>query len=171
MHPVLVGSGPMQEPRCLHPRTAGIDSITYFVPNQSDITPWLHAMDVFVLPSLSEAFSNSPMEASGVWVHVRRVLLVAIRSRVREGETGLLFEPRDARGLAEAALASGRRADLRQRLAPAGTRQIHDHFRGAVGIRMDAIYAGGVRQVGDPCARPRLLTCGPPGPRSSRDCW
>jgi glycosyltransferase involved in cell wall biosynthesis len=36
---------------------------TYFAGAQTDTPPWYRAIDVFVLPSLSEALSNSLLEA------------------------------------------------------------------------------------------------------------
>jgi glycosyltransferase involved in cell wall biosynthesis len=57
-------------------------------------------MDIFVLPSLSEALSNSLMEAMACGVAPIASSVGGNPELVREAETGLLFEPGDAVGLA-----------------------------------------------------------------------
>jgi hypothetical protein len=57
---VIVGSGPM-----LAELQAGADADCHFEPAVGNVAPWLRAIDIFVLPSLSEALSNSLMEAMG----------------------------------------------------------------------------------------------------------
>jgi glycosyltransferase involved in cell wall biosynthesis len=57
-------------------------------------------MDIFVLPSLSEALSNSLMEAMACGVAPVASTVGGNPELVREGETGLLFAPKDAAALA-----------------------------------------------------------------------
>ncbi len=63
---VIVGSGPVA--RDLEARAAelGIGDACMFEPATRNVVPWLHAIDIFVQPSLSEALSNSLMEATGL---------------------------------------------------------------------------------------------------------
>src|SRR6185369_3504426 len=55
---MIVGIGPM-----LAELQAESDSDCHFEPAVGNVAPWLRAMDIFVLPSLSETLSNSLMEA------------------------------------------------------------------------------------------------------------
>ena len=71
---VIVGNGPM-----LAELQAGGDADCHFEPAVGNVAPWLRAMDIFVLPSLSEALSNSLMEAMMAAVRSHRTQ-AAIRS-------------------------------------------------------------------------------------------
>jgi glycosyltransferase involved in cell wall biosynthesis len=104
LHPklrlVIVGSG--SELKALQENAArmGIDG-NEFVPATRDVPAWLRTMDIFVLPSYSEAFSNSLLEAMACGCAV-------VGSRVggtpeligSNEERGLLFESGDTKGLA-----------------------------------------------------------------------
>ena len=59
---LIVGGGPMRT--SLEARAAGhsLGDQCVFQDAASDVTVWLREMDIFVLPSLSGAFSNSLME-------------------------------------------------------------------------------------------------------------
>ena len=98
-------------------------------------------MDIFVLPSLSEALSNSLMEAMACGC-------CAVASRtggnvelVAEGRTGRLFEPGNAAELAlvlEDLIADDAR---RKDTAAEGRRFIEEQFSfGAMARRMEEIY-------------------------------
>lgn len=60
---IIVGSG--AELKALQENAArlGITDATDFVPATRDVPGWLRQIDIFVLPSYSEAFSNSLLEA------------------------------------------------------------------------------------------------------------
>ncbi len=60
---LIVGSGPELGNLQKQAQSLGIADQCVFVPATDRVTPWLYVMDIFVLPSLSEAFSNSLMEA------------------------------------------------------------------------------------------------------------
>src|SRR6185369_5785333 len=55
---VLVGSGPMRSALEEQARSLGLSESVVFVPAQADVAVWMRSMDIFVLPSLSEALSN-----------------------------------------------------------------------------------------------------------------
>jgi glycosyltransferase involved in cell wall biosynthesis len=60
---VIVGSGPQNEALEEQAHSLDISGQCLFVPTTDRVAPWLRTMDIFVLPSLSEAFSNALMEA------------------------------------------------------------------------------------------------------------
>ena len=59
----IVGSGPEEDALKALARELGIEQLTTFIPSQSNVSGYLRAMDIFVLPSKSEALSNALMEA------------------------------------------------------------------------------------------------------------
>lgn len=60
---VFVGSGPELPKLQVNAGRLGITGDLLFVPATREVADWMRSMDVFVLPSYSEAFSNSLLEA------------------------------------------------------------------------------------------------------------
>lgn len=90
-HLLLVGEGaerPSLEAACLPHRT-------YFAGTQSDVAPWYRAIDIFVLPSRSEALSNSLLEAQACGCSV-----IASHTGGNPEITSRLYPPGDATALA-----------------------------------------------------------------------
>ncbi len=84
----IVGSGPCLPELQEQARAAQIADRCVFVPKTNEVARWLRAIDIFVLPSLTEALSNALMEAMacGCCAVASRVggnpeLLGAIRTR------------------------------------------------------------------------------------------
>src|SRR4029077_17040391 len=92
---VVVGSGPM-----LGELQAAGYGDCHFEPAVGNVAPWLRAMDIFVLPSLSEALSNSLMEAMGCGCCPVASNTGGNPELVTDGETGLLFPVGEADALA-----------------------------------------------------------------------
>src|SRR5207244_161276 len=97
---LIVGSGPALPDLQASARRFALGGRCVFEPATRDVGAWLREIDIFVLPSLSEAFSNSLMEAmaSGCCVVASRV--GGNPELVVEGETGLLFRAADSADLA-----------------------------------------------------------------------
>jgi len=125
---LIVGSGPMSEILNDLAARLGVSGQCNFQPSTADVTPWLHAIDIFVLPSLSEALSNSIMEAMSCGCCVVASRVGGNPELVIDGETGLLFEKANASELAERVQVLINDAGLRQRLADKGTRRIQEKF-------------------------------------------
>ena len=60
---MIVGSGVELESLQENAGRLGIGDAIDFVPATRDVPDWLRKIDIFVLPSYSEAFSNSLLEA------------------------------------------------------------------------------------------------------------
>lgn len=138
----IVGSGPAREPIGMLAERLGIREDCVFVPATAEVGPWLGAIDIFVLPSRSEALSNSLMEAMACGCCAVASNVGGNPELVRAGETGLLFEAGSAAGLAAALETVIASETLRRRLAQAGERRIRTAFSaGASAERMGAIYS------------------------------
>jgi glycosyltransferase involved in cell wall biosynthesis len=99
---LIVGSGPMRQSLEDTARHLGIFADTHFEPATADVMRWMNTMDIFVLPSLSEALSNSLMEAMACGVAPVASNVGGNPELVSDGETGLLFRPGNADDLAAA---------------------------------------------------------------------
>jgi glycosyltransferase involved in cell wall biosynthesis len=138
---VIVGSGPCLD--ALQNRARALDIVPecIFEPATARVAEWLHSIDIFVLPSLSEALSNSLMEAMACGCTVAATGVGGNPELVTEGETGMLFAPHDAAGLAEILRQLIGSPELRAELAGRGTRFIQERFSlPAAARRMAEIY-------------------------------
>jgi len=125
---VLVGSGPDREALARQSRDLGIHDACLFRPSVPDVVPWLRAIDLFVLPSISEAFSNSLMEAMACGCCPIASRVGGNPELIRHGETGLLFESRDSADLAAQLLAAIQNAPLRETLARNAAAWVAEQF-------------------------------------------
>ena len=138
----IVGSGPMSGKLESLARALHIAEDCIFVPKTDQVASWLQAMDLFVLPSRSEAFSNSLMEAMACGCCAVASDAGGNPELIRHGETGMLFRAGDAAALAAVLELLIRDSSLRQRLAGAGMQWIRQNFSiRASAQRMGEIYA------------------------------
>jgi len=99
-----------------------------FEPATGQVAETLREIDIFVLPSISESFSNSLMEAMACACAVVASRVGGNPELIADGETGLLFSARDSADLARSLDRLLRDGDLRCRLAAAGARRIREQF-------------------------------------------
>ncbi len=121
--PLIIGNGPAR-PWFEQNMPTGI-----FVGQQvgADLGRALASGDVFLNPSVTEAFGNVTLEAMASGLPVVAAAATGATSLVHDGETGTLVEPGDVSAFADAIEAYSRDRDLRGRhgeagLAYAGTR-------------------------------------------------
>lgn len=98
---LIVGSGPEEQSLRQLSDRLGIAGQCVFQPSTNQVAEWLRAIDVFVLPTRSEALSNSIMEAMSCGCCVVASRVGGNPELVEHGKTGLLFESGDAPALAD----------------------------------------------------------------------
>jgi L-malate glycosyltransferase len=138
---LIVGSGP--ELRQLQGLASklGVDDRCRFEPATSDVASRLREIDIFVLPSRSEALSNSLMEAMACGCAVVASRVGGNQELVKDRETGLLFETNNASSLAECLQTLIEDSPMRARLAEAGSQRIRGDFSLNASVRrMEEIY-------------------------------
>jgi glycosyltransferase involved in cell wall biosynthesis len=107
----------------------------------SGVAPWYRNIDIFVLPSLSEALSNSLMEAMACGCAVVASNVGGNPELVTDRQTGLLFPSRDAAALADGLRLLIGNERLRSTLAGAAACSIAERFSLAASARrMEQIY-------------------------------
>lgn len=139
---VVVGSGTELEGLQRLASETGVAERCHFEPATAAVPEWLSRIDLFVLPSRTEALSNSVMEAMACRCCVVASEVGGNPELVRHGETGLVFPAGDVQALAQALRTLIDDAALRARLAAAGEQFIRSGFGvAAAAARMSEIYA------------------------------
>jgi glycosyltransferase involved in cell wall biosynthesis len=126
---MLVGNGPEEDFLRERARELGILHRCLFHPAEKDVGPWLKSIDIFVLPSLTEALSNSLMEAMASGCSIIASNVGGNPELVSHGETGMLFKSNDAQSLAATTRLVARNPNLRRRLACNAQALIRENFR------------------------------------------
>ena len=101
---VMVGDGPDRadaEDEC---RRLGLDERVHFLGKIDNVAPLLASADLFLLPSTSESFGLSALEALASGVPVVGSAAGGMPEVVRDGETGFLCGVGDIRAMDEAGL-------------------------------------------------------------------
>lgn len=107
----------------------GIASNVKFLGFRSDIPSILEAMDVFILPSLSEGLPLSVLEALALQIPVVATNVGGIPEVIEEGVTGYLVPPRNPEALADNILSLLRHPEVAINIGRAGRRKMEKSFR------------------------------------------
>jgi glycosyltransferase involved in cell wall biosynthesis len=137
---VIVGSGPELASLLQYAREADAVSAIHFEPTTTEVPEWFSSIDIFVLPSRSEAFSNSLMEAMACGCCAVASNVGGNPELVKPGETGLLFKPRDPDDLASTLRTLIESPDLRRDLAARGQAFLANFSIETAARRMGEIY-------------------------------
>jgi len=147
----IVGSGPELTRLEALAQEMCVSAQCLFQPAVSDVASWFRSIDIFVLPSVSEALSNSLMEAMACGCACIASRTGGNPELIRDEETGLLFEPGNSQELALKLRRLIDDPDLRSRLAQVGARFIRQSFSLAASVeRMQEIYTGYLRKQSTP---------------------
>lgn len=114
---IIVGSGP--ELASLHQLRSELsldESCCIFQPATKNVPHWLRAIDIFVLPSRSEAFANSLLEAMAAGCCVIAASIDGNVELIKHLRTGLLFRSDDVDSLAAQLNTAIEHEALRKRL-------------------------------------------------------
>ena len=103
---VFAGKGPLRKDLESYVCSKGLNDDVLFLGHipYSNLPDYYSSADVFVLPSLKEGLGLSIAEAMGCSVPVVASNTGGIPDLVLDGKTGLLVNPADSKGLAEAIL-------------------------------------------------------------------
>lgn len=101
---VIVGDGPHRHQFEGYSRALNLESSVMFTGYRNDVAYLMAGWDLFVLPSLSEGFSVSVLEAMAARLPVIVSDLPSMREMVVQGKGGHLVSPGDAPALAAAIL-------------------------------------------------------------------
>jgi N-acetyl-alpha-D-glucosaminyl L-malate synthase BshA len=101
---VMIGDGPDRVDAEFEARHLGVADSVHFLGKIDDVAPLLANADVFLLPTQSESFGLSALEALASGVPVVGTRAGGLVEVVKDGETGYLCEVGDTDGMARASL-------------------------------------------------------------------
>lgn len=124
---ILAGRGKLQEVEDAVGRL-GLGRRIVFAGWQDDVSTVYNAMDIFVQPSLSEAFSQVLVEAMGCGLPVVATDVGGAREVIENGSNGFIIEPDDPEAIAREALRLAGDEKLRRKIAERGMMSVRDRF-------------------------------------------
>jgi glycosyltransferase involved in cell wall biosynthesis len=99
---LLAGEGPHEKRLREQVRDRGLEGAVVFLGKRQDVPELLSVSSVVVLPSLAESFGFASLEAMSLGKPVVATRVGGSAEVIRDGITGLLVAPNDARELASA---------------------------------------------------------------------
>lgn len=126
---LLVGDGEEKARLTDYSKSLGIGRRTRFLGSLADVRPALAAMDVFVLPSKTETFSNAALEAMAMGCPVVLSNVGGAAEMVENSQSGFLFESGSVPELTMILKVLNESAELRARIGAAARQRILDQFQ------------------------------------------
>jgi sugar transferase (PEP-CTERM/EpsH1 system associated) len=129
VHLLLVGSGPeLTKHKEFVSASPILSARTLFVGSTTEVPALLNAMDLFVLPSLSEGMSNTLLEAMASSLPAVATNVGGNPELIEDGRSGWLFQPGDVTGLTARLERLIRDGNLRQALGEGARKRAVQHF-------------------------------------------
>jgi L-malate glycosyltransferase len=138
---LIVGSGSMLCELRQQAAAIGIAGDCTFVPATGKVAEWFQAIDIFVLPSRSEALSNSLLEAMACGCCPVASRVGGSPELIRHGENGMLFEAGEVQQLSDVLQTLVELRILREQLAARARCTAQQFSIAASARRMGEIYA------------------------------
>lgn len=138
---VIVGNGPLREELEQRIRNLHLAGVCSLEPATAAPADWMRAMDVFVLPSRSEAFSNALLEAMACGCCPVGSRVGGTPELIEHNQRGLLFEPGNLSQLTDALMRLAEDREARVRMAAAAADFAHSNLTIEVAAaRLASIY-------------------------------
>ncbi len=125
---LIVGDGAERDNLQRLAEELGVSSLTCFTGERSDARQIIGALDLLVLPSLTEGIPNVVLEAFAYRVPVVATAVGGVPELVKHGETGWLVPPRDPSALAQAIVEALSNPEEARRRADNAYKHLMEHF-------------------------------------------
>ncbi|HEY0972553.1 MAG TPA: N-acetyl-alpha-D-glucosaminyl L-malate synthase BshA [Gemmatimonadales bacterium] len=142
---VMVGDGPDRIPAEEEARRLGVERDVHFLGRIENVAPLMAGADIFLLPSQSESFGLSALEALASGVPVVASDVGGIPEAVRDGVTGILRPVGDVEGMAAAAISLIGDRERWDTMSAAAASDARERFSlDAIVARYESIYRDAV---------------------------
>ena len=139
---VLAGDGPMMKELTEQTASAGMADRILFAGRQTPIEPWMAAMDVLFLSSMTEGLPNVLIEAQSLGVMVATMRVGGAPETVLEGKTAVVIDEGTPQSIADAIQPFVASAQLRKSFGAAGAHWATSTFSNDAMIdQLKRIYA------------------------------
>ena len=125
---MIVGAGPYEEVLKARAKALGVDDHVIFTGYVNPVWDCLDAMDIFVLPTLSEGLGVSVLEAMAMGKPVIASNVGGIPEIIEHGQNGYLVPPGDAAALASAIIRLIENARIRSSFSLKGRERVAARF-------------------------------------------
>jgi L-malate glycosyltransferase len=125
---LIVGSGPVRTALVRQAAELQITDACIFQEAVAHPAEWMRAIDVFVLPSTSESFSNSLLEAMACGCCPVASRVGGTPELIRDRAHGILFESGNVGELTDALINLSRNPDERQKMAENAAAFVREHL-------------------------------------------
>lgn len=140
---LIIGDGPLKEDLRSLSESLKISNNVYFLGNRSDVHKILSACDLFVLPSLSEAFGIVNIEAMAAQKAIIATKVGGIPEIILQGKNGFLVPPKNARALTDSIIYLLNDSNRRGKMGIAGRCIVEKYFTIDITIeQLFSIYCG-----------------------------
>jgi N-acetyl-alpha-D-glucosaminyl L-malate synthase BshA len=125
---VMIGDGPDRPAAEEEARALGVESSVYFLGKIDAVAPLLASADIFLLPSQSESFGLSALEALASGVPVIASDTGGLPEVVKHDVTGLLYPVGDIDGMSAGVISLLQDSARRKAMADAGAEDTRSRF-------------------------------------------
>jgi len=125
---ILVGDGPLRNELTQLASSLGITHHVHFLGRRSDVPVVLQAMDLFVLPSISEGMSNTILEAMSCGLPVVATNVGGNPEIIRDNATGRLVQSGNVEELATVLTFLFDHPDQLQEMGRSSRKHIEDNY-------------------------------------------
>ena len=125
---LIVGDGILRKSLESQVKNLGIRDKFIFTGWREDTPEIISILDICILPSLNEAVGRALLEAQAAGVPVVANNVGGIPEIVKHGETGILLQPKDSKGLQEAIISLLQDKSRRLRMGQAAKNWVGEQF-------------------------------------------
>jgi glycosyltransferase involved in cell wall biosynthesis len=125
---VILGEGELREHLEKQVREHHLEKHVFLPGFRADVLGCLKAFDIFVMSSVTEGLGTSLLDAMACARPIVATNAGGIPEVVKDGETGILVPPRDARAMARAIVSLLTHSDERRQMGEAGLKRLRSRF-------------------------------------------
>jgi glycosyltransferase involved in cell wall biosynthesis len=127
-HFLIAGPDPLKQGERLRAMASSVSNHVSFLGDCSAVPELLAALDIFVLPSLSESLPNALMEAMSAGRPAIASAVGGCSELIEHGQTGMLVPPQDPEALAQQIVQLLEAPELREKLGQAARKRAESDF-------------------------------------------